>query len=53
MDAEVTQATGPALEIRRLSKTFGGQKALREVDFSLLPGEVHGLSDRTDRASPP
>ncbi|MFL5287186.1 MAG: sugar ABC transporter ATP-binding protein [Rhodopila sp.] len=39
----MTQAMGPALEIRRLSKTFGGQKALREVDFSLLPGEVHGL----------
>jgi len=44
VEAEVTQAVaGLALEIRRLSKTFGGQKALREVDFSLLPGEVHGL----------
>jgi ribose transport system ATP-binding protein len=44
VEAEVTQAaTEPALEIRRLSKTFGGQKALQEVDFSLLPGEVHGL----------
>ena len=33
----------PRLELRKLSKTFGGTEALREVDLSLLPGEVHGL----------
>jgi ribose transport system ATP-binding protein len=33
----------PQLELRRLSKSFGGTQALREVDLSLLPGEVHGL----------
>ena len=32
-----------ALQLRRLSKTFGGQRVLREVDFSVRPGEVHGL----------
>ena len=32
-----------ALQLRRLSKTFGGQRALREVDFSVRAGEVHGL----------
>ena len=32
-----------ALEVRGLSKTFGGQQALRGVDFSVRPGEVHGL----------
>ena len=32
-----------ALEVRELSKTFGGQKALSSVDFSVRPGEVHGL----------
>lgn len=33
----------PALEFSGLSKTFGGQKALRGVDFSVAPQEVHGL----------
>ncbi|MGH7037788.1 MAG: sugar ABC transporter ATP-binding protein [Stellaceae bacterium] len=33
----------PALEVRALSKTFGGQRALREVDFTVRAGEVHGL----------
>jgi ribose transport system ATP-binding protein len=31
------------LHIRRLSKTFGAQQALREVDLVVLPGQVHGL----------
>lgn len=32
-----------ALEIRHLSKTFGGAKALDDVDLTVQPGEVHGL----------
>ena len=36
-------ATPPRLELRRLSKSFGGTRALRDVDLSVLPGEVHGL----------
>ncbi len=35
--------TAPALEFAGLSKTFGGQQALRAVDFSVAAGEVHGL----------
>jgi ribose transport system ATP-binding protein len=35
--------TEPALAFSKLSKTFGGQQALRAVDFSVAPGEVHGL----------
>ncbi len=35
--------TPPALEFAGLSKTFGGQQALRAVDFSVAAGEVHGL----------
>ncbi len=31
------------LEIAHLSKTFGGAKALDDVGFAVLPGEVHGL----------
>ena len=26
-----------------VTKTFGGVQALREVDFDLIPGEIHGL----------
>jgi len=35
--------TDLALEITGLSKTFGGQRALRAVDFAVRAGEVHGL----------
>jgi ribose transport system ATP-binding protein len=37
------RAAQPRLEARGLSKSFGGTQALRGVDLSLLPGEVHGL----------
>ena len=33
----------PVLSVSHLSKTFGGAKALRDVSFDVLPGEVHGL----------
>jgi ribose transport system ATP-binding protein len=33
----------PLLELKGIGKTFGGVEALREVDFALLPGEIHGL----------
>lgn len=35
--------SAPALAFSGLSKTFGGQRALRDVDFSVTAGEVHGL----------
>jgi ribose transport system ATP-binding protein len=35
--------TMPILEMRHVSKSFGGVKALRDVDFSILHGEIHGL----------
>jgi ribose transport system ATP-binding protein len=38
-----TEATVPALSLRRLSKTFPGQRALDSVDLVLAPGEIHGL----------
>lgn len=31
------------LELRHLAKSFGGARALREVDFDLQAGEVHAL----------
>ena len=33
----------PILELSGIGKTFGGVTALADVDFALLPGEVHGL----------
>jgi ribose transport system ATP-binding protein len=34
---------GPAVEIRDLSKTFAGQRALADVVMTVLPGEIHAL----------
>jgi len=33
----------PLLELRGVSKAFGGAIALREIDFVLGAGEIHGL----------
>ena len=33
----------PLLELVGISKSFGGVQALRDVDFALYPGEIHGL----------
>ena len=33
----------PLLEMSGVSKAFGGVHALRDVDFSLMEGEIHGL----------
>ena len=47
MIADQTQhASGgpePLLELSNVSKHFGGVMALQNVDFTLLPGEIHGL----------
>ncbi len=32
-----------ALHVARLSKSFGGARALRDVEFSVARGEIHGL----------
>lgn len=33
----------PLLEMTGISKAFGGVQALKNVDFQLQPGEIHGL----------
>lgn len=33
----------PALQVRGISKTFGGVKALRDVSLEVAAGEIHGL----------
>ncbi|MBV9247945.1 MAG: sugar ABC transporter ATP-binding protein [Acetobacteraceae bacterium] len=35
--------TSPVLELSGITKSFGGVAALRDVNFSVLPGEIHGL----------
>jgi ribose transport system ATP-binding protein len=35
--------TTPLLELVGVSKSFGGVEALRDLDFSLGAGEIHGL----------
>jgi ribose transport system ATP-binding protein len=36
-------STSPLLELKNVSKSFGGVSALRDVDFTLARGEIHGL----------
>jgi ribose transport system ATP-binding protein len=36
-------STLPLLELKNVSKSFGGVSALRDVDFALARGEIHGL----------
>ncbi len=33
----------PSVEMKGISKSFGGVEALKGVDFSVLPGHIHGL----------
>jgi rhamnose transport system ATP-binding protein len=39
----VTNPPEPIVELNGIAKHFGGVQALRGVDFSLFPGEVHAL----------
>ncbi|MCU1570167.1 MAG: sugar transporter ATP-binding protein [Naasia sp.] len=36
-------STEPLLELRNVSKAFGGVQALDRVNFTVLPGEIHAL----------
>ena len=39
----VAPASGPLLEVRGLSKSFGGLRAVRDVAFSVQSGEILGI----------
>ncbi|MFN8490317.1 MAG: sugar ABC transporter ATP-binding protein [Caldilineaceae bacterium] len=39
----MTEQAPPILELRNVSKRYGGAVALADVDFALRAGEVHGL----------
>lgn len=38
-----TSAITPVVEFRGISKSFPGQRAVDDVSFAVLPGEIHGL----------
>lgn len=37
------RATAPVLEMRNISKSFGAIQALKNVSFTVYPGELHAL----------
>lgn len=41
--AVATKPSAPRLEVRAVSKTFAGTKALDNVDLLVAPSEIHGL----------
>jgi ribose transport system ATP-binding protein len=43
MTSEAPDSRPPLLELIGVSKSFGGVMALRDVDFTLRAGEIHGL----------
>jgi len=43
MDQEQAAAAGPVLEARALTKRYGGFRAVRDVSFSIRPGELLGV----------
>ena len=40
---KVLTKTEPILQMKSISKAFPGVQALRQVDLTVLPGEIHGL----------
>ena len=41
--APAMSSSSPVLEVRGISKSFPGVRALRNVDFTVEPGEIHAL----------
>ena len=33
----------PILELRRATKNYAGVPAIEDIDFSLMPGEIHSI----------
>jgi len=46
MEPKVMDSRRPIVEMRNIAKTFGSTRALRGVDFTVMPGEVHALLGR-------
>jgi ribose transport system ATP-binding protein len=42
-DQSAEAAQTPALQMRRISKSFGPTRVLTDVDFEIHPGEIHAL----------
>ena len=46
VDPKTMAAERPIVEMRNIVKSFGSTRALRGVDFTLMPGEIHALIGR-------
>jgi hypothetical protein len=44
LDPDATQSAPEFIEIRGISKRFGGVRALQDVSFSILAAEIHSLA---------
>ncbi len=42
-DPGARPGTGPVLDVRGISKCFGALTASRDIDLTLMPGEIHAL----------
>ena len=42
----------PILELRKATKKYAGVPAIEDVDFALLPGEVHAIGLRGNNGQP-
>ena len=42
-DSGLPPTAGATLELRSVSRSFGGLRALRDVDLRIAPGTIHGL----------
>jgi ABC-type sugar transport system ATPase subunit len=44
LDPDATQSAPEFIEMRGISKRFGGVRALQDVSFSILAAEIHSLA---------
>ena len=45
-------AMTPFIELKQITKRFAGVTALKDVNLSVYPGEVHAWWERTERENP-
>jgi hypothetical protein len=50
---DLTEVSDTILELKHITKTFPGVKALDDVQFELKRGGIHGLWERTEPENPP
>ena len=46
VEPKIMDRSRPIVEMTNIIKTFGSTRALRGVDFTVMPGEIHALLGR-------